>query len=141
MADAAADILFLNMKHAGNARRVLADAQISIEEQRSHVGAFQEVLHVGIQLAQFGDLPLKFGVYRVEFFVDRVEFLIRALQFFVGSDQLFVCRLQFFIARLNFFDRGLQRFACVEKLTLERCQTFLRCLRGRDVANKGVACT
>src|SRR5579871_6112116 len=77
--DRAPYILREQVERVRNARGKLANLQLRIEKDRSHVGGRQEVLHVVRDFRQIRDLPLILRIDRVELLVDALELLIGAL--------------------------------------------------------------
>src|SRR5262245_15140704 len=102
MPDAASDILYFDVKNARDPGRVLANAKITIKKQHPDIRAFQEMLHIAIELPQFCNLSLKLCIDGVKLFVYGMEFLICALELFVRRYKFLVRRLQFFVAGLEF---------------------------------------
>ena len=88
--EAAAHVLGQQVEGLADLGGELADPQLGIEKQRVDVGAFEQVVDVGGQLGQLGDLRLVLGVDRVELLVDRVKLLVGALQLLVRGDELLV---------------------------------------------------
>src|SRR4051812_11532993 len=59
MTDAASDVLRFDAEDTRKPRRVLANTQPPVEEQRTDVGTLEKMLHIAVQFAQFRNFPLK----------------------------------------------------------------------------------
>ena len=124
--EAAPDVLRQQAEDVGHLRRVLADAQLVVEEEDADVDAVQQVVEVVGHLAELRDLALMLDVDRVELFVDRVQLLVGALQLLVRGHQLLVGRLQLLVGRLQLFDGRLQALLGEAQLRLERRHVVAR---------------
>jgi hypothetical protein len=56
--DGAAYVLRQDLKRVGDFRRELANAEVAVEENRPHIRAPQQVIHIVGQLGQLRYLPL-----------------------------------------------------------------------------------
>ena len=83
----------------------------------------EQVVHVGGQLGQLGDLGLVLGVDGVQLLVDRVQLLVGALQLLVRGDQLLVGGLQLLVAGLHLLDGRLQALPGGPQLALQGMAT------------------
>lgn len=95
--DGTADVLREDPEYLGNPGGELPDAELAIQEHRRDIGAVQQVLHVVVELLQFGVLLLVLRVDGVHLLVDGVQLLVGALQLFVRGHEFLVGRLELFV--------------------------------------------
>ena len=108
VADGTPDVLGSELDVVRQRRGVAPDVELGVEEQRADLGALEQVVHVGRQLAELGDLRLVLGVDGVELLVDRLQLLVGRLQLLVRRDELLVGGLQFLDRRLQALPGDLQ---------------------------------
>ena len=94
--------------HVGHRRGKTFDVQVVIQEDRSNLGAVQQIGHVVVHLRQGVDFSLEFCVHRLEFFVEGLQLFLGGFQFLIGTLQFLIGRLHFFASRFELLVRGFQ---------------------------------
>ena len=129
-----AKVAILNAKHATDAFRVASDPEVSVEEDRAYLRAFEQVADVRRELLKLFNLRLVLGVDRVELLVHRVKLFVRTLKLLVRGDELLVRGLKLLVTGFELLDGGLENFPSVRELALEGLHALARRLGHADLA-------
>ena len=74
--DGPAHILGDQVEQLGGGRSEPLDAQLPVQEQGADLGAGQQVVDVVVDLGEFVDLVVEFGVHRHQLFIGGLELLL-----------------------------------------------------------------
>ncbi|GJE69431.1 hypothetical protein CHKEEEPN_0959 [Methylorubrum podarium] len=136
-----AGIRFDEVEQLRRGRREAHDAQVVVEEDGGDLRAFEEVLEVAVDAAEFLHPQPELAVDGGQLLVDRLQLLLRSLQLLVGRLQLLVQRLvllvrglQLLVGALRLLGDGLQPVLVLAQLRFELPDAVALVLgRGRRV--------
>ncbi len=84
MVDRPAEVRLDDVKDVGDRGREAFHPKVVVQEDRRDLGAFQQVLQVGVGAAQVIDPVPQFAVDGLQLLVDRLQLLLGGLQLLVG---------------------------------------------------------